>query len=389
MHAVLSPSGASRWLACTPSARLESEFPDKAGEAAKEGTLAHSLGELLIRYKAKMISKAAYGKGLKEIQADQWYDKAMMGYAEDYSVFVMERFAEAQARNSDAKLFVETKLDMSEYVPEGFGTGDICIVADHTADFIDLKYGKGVEVSAVENKQMMLYALGLLREFDFLFDIETIRMTIYQPRIDNISEWSISVAELRQWAEYELKPKAALAFKGEGEFTVGKHCQFCRVRATCRAHAEEQLKITVYDFKAPLLLEDDEVVDVLKRAKDLEIWLKEVKDHALMQAVNHGKKWPDMKLVEGKSNRAYSDQAEVAKKLLGAGFAEELIYKPKELCGITEMEKLLTKKVFAATLEGLVFKPTGKPTLVAADDKRPELNSVEKIAEDFSEAIDQ
>lgn len=388
MHAVLSPSGASRWLACTPSARLESEFPDKAGEAAKEGTLAHSLGELLIRHKAKMISKAAYSKGLKEIQADQRYDNAMMGYAEDYAVFVMERFAEAQARNSDAKLFVETRLDMSEYVPEGFGTGDTCIVADRIADFIDLKYGKGVEVSAVENKQMMLYALGLLKEFDFLFDIETIRMTIYQPRIDNISEWSISVAELRQWAEYELKPKAALAFKGEGEFTVGKHCQFCRVRATCRAHAEEQLKITVYDFKAPLLLEDDEVVDVLNRAKDLESWLKEVKDHALMQAVNHGKKWPGMKLVEGKSNRTYSDQAEVAKKLLGAGFAEELIYKPKELCGITEMEKLLTKKVFATTLEGLVFKPAGKPTLVPADDKRPELNSVEKIAEDFSEAID-
>lgn len=386
-HALLSPSGASRWLACTPSARLETEFPDKAGDAAAEGTLAHSLGELLILKKAGRISKANYNKKLKAIQANKFYDNGMMEYCEDYAVYVMETFAAAIGRTKDAVLFTETKLDLTEFVPEGFGTTDVNIVADHILDFIDLKYGKGVEVSAVENKQMMLYALGSLSQFDFLYNIHTVRMHIYQPRIDNISVWDIPAAELTMWAEEELIPKAKMAFEGIGNYVPGKHCQFCRARPTCRAHAEKQIEIFDYDLKAARLLKDEEITDILSRAADLTSWLTEIKDYALDQAVNSGKKWPGYKLVEGRSNRFYSDQETVATKLTMAGYPDDKIYKPKELVGITELEKNLTKKVVAAELEGLIIKPPGKPTLAPADDARPELNSLDKATNDFAEEI--
>lgn len=384
-HALLSPSGASRWLACTPSARLESQFPDKAGEAAREGTLAHSLGELLIKHKANLISKAVFNKELKAIQADPLYDNSMMEHCEDYAVHVMEVYAEAMTRSKDAKLFLEKKLDMTRWVPEGFGTGDVNIVADHILDFIDLKYGKGVEVSAVENKQMMLYALGSLEAYDFLFDIKVVRMRIYQPRIENISEWEITVEELMKWADEELTPKAKMAFDGKGEYSPGKHCQFCRARAVCKANADHQLELADYDFKAPSLLDDNAVADILRRTADFKSWLTEVNDMALSEAVNNNKKWPGFKLVEGRSNRKYSDEDAVANKLSAAGFKDETIFKPKELLGITDMEKAITKKVFATELEDLVIKPPGKPTLVPVEDKRVEINSLEKAQQDFAE----
>lgn len=386
-HALLSPSGASRWLACTPSARLETEFADKAGDAAAEGTLAHSLGELLILLKTGRISKANYNKKLKAIQADKFYGNDMMEYCEDYAVYVMETFSAAIGRTKDALLFTETKLDLTEFIPDGFGTADINIVADHILDFIDLKYGKGVEVSAIENKQMMVYALGALSQFDFLYNISTVRMHIYQPRMDNISVWEIDATELKQWGSDELVPKAKMAFAGEGEFVPGKHCQFCRARPTCRAHAEKQIEIFEYDLKAARLLTDVEVSDVLSRAKDLTSWLTEIKDYALDQAVNNSKKWPGYKLVAGRADRFYTDPQAVADKLLKAGFTEEKIYEPKELLGITKMEKAITKKVFAEELSELVKKPAGKPTLAPADDQRPELNSLDKATSDFEEEI--
>jgi len=382
-HAILSPSGASRWLACTPSARLEAALPDKAGQAAAEGTLAHALGEALIRIKTGIDSKVVHNKTLKRIKSDALYDNSMLDYCEDYSSYVIETFNAAKVRTKDAVIMVETKLDLTKYVPEGFGTGDVIIVADHIMDFIDLKYGKGVQVSAVDNKQLMLYALGALEMFDYLYDIHTIRMHIYQPRMDNISVYEMHVAELMLWGQRELKPKAKLAFAGEGEFCVGKHCQFCRARPSCKAHADEQLKVLQYDFRAPTFLEDAEVADIISRAPDLLSWLTEIKDYALDQAVNHNKKWPGYKLVEGRSNRKYSDEETVATKLIMAGIEEEKIYEPKKLLGITAMEKSITKKVFAEELEGLILKPDGKPTLVPADDKRPELNSAEKVTQDF------
>lgn len=386
-HALLSPSSASQWLACPPSARLAEQFPDKAGEAAAEGTLAHSLGELLVKYKIGMVSKAYYSKELKFIKANPLYDNSMMEYCEDYAVYVVECFAAAKARTPDALIAVETKLDLTEYVPDGFGTGDINIVADHILDFIDLKYGKGVEVSAVENKQLMIYALGALSIYDYLYDIHTVRMHIYQPRMQNISVFEISVAELKEWAVNELIPKAKLAYDGKGEYVPGKHCQFCRARPTCKAHADFQIEIFDYDLKAKKLLTDAEISDIIGRAKDLKSWLGEIESYALEQAVSNGKKWPGYKLVEGRSNRMYTDQETVATKLILAGIPEEKIYKPKELLGITEMEKTITKKVFATELEGLVIKPKGKPALASVTDERPEWNSVDKATEDFAEDL--
>jgi hypothetical protein len=383
-HAILSPSGAHRWLNCTPSARLEQKFADTASEVAREGTLAHALGELILKFKLKKISKTVFNREFKVIEQDALYDHSMQEHAEAYSVFVLEQLSEAQAHTKDAAVFLEHKLNLTEYVPEGFGTGDAIIIADRVMDIIDLKYGKGVLVSAENNKQMMLYSLGALRDFDFVYDIKTVRMTIFQPRIDNFSTWELSVEDLRKWAEDDLKPRAALAFNGEGEFSPGTHCQFCKAKATCKANAEMNLQLASYDFKTPELLTDEEVKDILDRSDLFTNWLKAVNDHALNEAVNNNKKWPGYKLVEGRSNRKYSDESVVASKLLSQGFAEDMIYKKRELFGITDMTKNIGKKQFDLFVTDLLVKPPGKPALVPLEDKRPEYNSTESAVNDFS-----
>lgn len=382
-HAVLSPSSASRWLACTPSARFEAQFPDRAGEAAAEGTLAHHVGELLIKKQLGLISEAEYGSEMKNVSANKLYNSEMRGHAEDYADFVTERFNEAKARTSDAVLYLEQRLNLTDYVPEGFGTGDAVIIADHTMDIIDLKYGKGVPVSSEKNRQMMLYALGALREFDYMYDISNVRMTIYQPRIDNISDWQIPVKELKDWAQTELQPKAKLAFEGEGDYVPGPHCQFCKAKASCKALADQQLEIAKYEFKETGKLTDEEVADILNRADQFTKWLKAVEDDALFQAVNNGKKWPGFKLVEGRSVRTYTDTEKVVKALVEAGFDKATIYKPQEILGITAMEKTIGKKRFSELIDPLCMKPPGKATLVPESDKRPELNSLEKARADF------
>jgi len=379
-HAILSPSAAHRWIACTPSARLEQSFPDSQSEAAAEGTLAHKLGELLILQ--KMDVSANLEKEFAEVYLHKLYSHAMHEHCEAYAAFVLERFAEAQTHTPDAKLFLEHHLNLSDYIPEGYGTGDAIIIADDTLDLIDLKYGKGVLVSAEDNKQMMLYGLGALLDFDFMYDIKTVRMTIFQPRIDNFSTFEMSVADLLQWAEDELKPKAKMAFEGIGEYSPGSHCQFCRAKATCKALASYNLQLAKYDFTDPALMTEKDVADVLNRADVFTSWLTAVQEYALTQAVN-GKKWPGYKLVEGRSNRKYEDELDVAIKLREAGFKDVQIYKEPELKGITEMEKIVGKKTFATLLDGLVIKPPGKPTLAPAADKRPEFNSLERAKQDF------
>lgn len=386
-HAVLSPSGASRWLNCTPSARLEQEFPDRKSQAASEGTLAHQLGELLIREKLGLLSKIEYQRAYKDIAANELFDNAMLEHADDYATFVMERYAEAQTHTKDARLFLEQQLDLTEFVPEGFGTGDSIIVADHVLDITDLKYGKGVPVFAEKNKQMMLYALGALFLFEHLYDIHTVRMTIYQPRLDTISTWEISVNELKQWAEDELKPKAALAFEGKGEFLPGAHCGFCKAKAVCRAHADMNLEMAQHEFKNPELLTDAEIAKIMDRASMFKNWIGAVEEHALHQAVHNGKRWPGYKLVEGRSNRKYADEAQVASKLLNSGIAEDIIY-TKKLIGITALQSEVGKKAFDELTKGLIIKPAGKPTLVPDTDKRPEYNSVASAQADF-ETIEQ
>ena len=382
-HALLSPSAASRWLNCTPSAKLELQFPDKAGEVAREGTLAHSLSELILRFKLKKITKAKYSKELAAIEADALYSPDMFKYAEDYAVFVLERYSEAQAHTKDAIIHLEQRLDMTAYVPEGFGTGDCVIIADGTMDIIDLKYGKGVMVSATANKQMMLYALGALHEFAHLYDIQQVRMTIHQPRIENYSTFEMATADLLEWAEEELKPRAELAFKGEGDFVAGDHCRFCKARAQCRALADYNLEIVKHDYNLPALLNEEEVADVLKLSDGIKSWLNTVEEFALAEALA-GKKWPGFKLVEGRSNRKYIDETAVADKLLQAGFKEDNIFAPRGILGITAMEKAITKTAFNLHLSDCIIKPPGKPTLVPVEDKRPELNSADMAAADFA-----
>jgi hypothetical protein len=385
-HAILSPSASERWLNCTPSARLELQFPDSESDAAKEGTLAHRLGELLLRHQTKLITKQKFKLQLAEIQKDDLYDESMLEYSNAYADFVLESFSHAQARTKDALLFIEEKLDLTEYIPEGYGTGDSAIVADVILRVNDLKYGKGVIVSAVDNRQMMLYSLGWLEKFSHLYDIQVVEMAIFQPRIDNISVWEMSVKDLYKWAKESLIPLANLAFKGVGEFVVGDHCKFCRASGMCKAYADHNLEMAKHDFAVPALMADEDVSDVLSRMKMFIDWIGGVKEYALNEAINNNKKWPGFKLVTGKSNRVYTDEDKIAKVLIKDGHEEEEIFKPKKLRGITEIEALVGKNHFSDLLKDYVDKPKGKPTLVPESDKRPALDSEEAAKQDFQNA---
>ena len=374
-HAKLSASSAHRWMNCNPSANLEREFADRTSEAAAEGSAAHALCEHKLRKALKMRSTRPISK----------YDSDEMEmYTDSYVEFVLEQIEVARQHCADPFVLIEQRLDFSCYVPDGFGTGDCLIVADKLLHIIDFKYGLGVLVDAEENPQMMLYALGALRLFDALYDIDTISMSIFQPRRENVSTWTITVAELEEWAEKTLRPKAELAFKGEGEFNPGPWCTFCKAAVKCRARAEEKLALAQYEFAKPPLLTDEEIEDILSRLDDLTKWANEIAAYAQDAAINHGKQWNGFKLVEGRSIRKYSDETAVVAAATAAGYRD--IYK-KSLIPITEMEKLMGKKTFAEILGGLVIKPQGKPTLVPASDKRPAIHT--GANHDFSEITEE
>ena len=373
-HALLSASSSKRWLNCTPSARLEEQFGrEDAGPYAEEGTAAHALAE----HKVKKCLRRRSKRPVSDYQCDE-----MEECTDGYASYVMEQVELAKQDCKDPVVLIEQRLDYSAYVPEGFGTGDLLIVADKTLTVIDLKYGKGVAVDAEWNPQMMLYGLGALELFDAIYDIETVRMTIYQPRLESVSTWEISVSDLMEWVETELKPKAQLAIRGEGEFHCGSWCRFCKAKNTCRARAEEYLRLAQMEFKPPALLSDEEIAEVLKVADELAKWSADVYAFATDEAITHGKKWTGFKLVEGRSNRKYTDEEEVAEAAKAAGYTD--IYK-KSLVGITEMEKLMGKKKFAEVLGKLVYKPQGKITLVTESDKRQEIQTATAEA-DFKEA---
>lgn len=386
-HAILSPSSAERWLNCTPSARLEyNTGKETESTAADEGTLAHAIGENILRQQQGLLSPAAFEMFVEEINAHELYSEAMYEHAENYAAFVIERYNDARSHTKDAKLFIEEKIDLSAYVPESYGTTDAIIIANKVLDLVDLKYGKGVRVECEKNKQMMLYGLGALEKFDFMYDIKTVRLTIYQPRIDNISEWEISVKDLRRWGIMELKAKAKLAFAGEGEFVPGKHCQFCKVAGSCKANADFNQELAKYDFQDPAFLLPEEVADIISRAGMFNNWLSAVEAHALDQAVNHGAHWPGYKVVEGRSNRKYTDENQIAFTLVEKGFKAESIYKPAKILGITDLQKMIGKKVFEDIVTPFLIKPPGKPALVPLSDKRPEYNSTEAAKKDFENA---
>lgn len=386
-HAILSPSAASRWLACTPSARLEQQFPSRSSDAADEGTLAHALGELEIKMSRGIIIGAYYKAEKDKLKASKYYSKEMEGHVGNYAAFVIEQYNAALVTTKDAKLFVETKVDLTEFIPEGFGTADIIILADGTLHLIDLKYGKGVAVSVVNNKQLMSYALGVLRKFELFYDIKEIRLTIYQPRIDNISDWIVPVKELEEWGETVLIPGAKLAFAGEGEYKPGEHCRFCKAAAVCKANAAFNMEIAKHEFANPDLLTDAEVADVLSRITLFTAWVKTVTEYTLKTALQ-GKKWPGFKVVEGRANRVYGDTAKVEEVLIDAGFPRETIYAPQELLGITAMTGAIGTAAFNAHVKSLLVQPKGKPALVPVTDKRPEYSGLSSALADFATPLE-
>lgn len=371
-HALLSASSSHRWLNCPPSARLCEEYEDKSSEYAQEGTDAHSLCEHKLKSALGMES-ANPTEGLS------FYSEEMEQCACDYAAYVMELVEEAKKICKDPVVLIEQRLDFSRFVQEGFGTGDCVIIADGTLYIVDYKHGKGVEVSAVDNPQMMLYALGALELFDGIYDIDTVQMAIFQPRRDNVSVCVMAKDALLSWANGELAEKAKLAYDGEGEFACGDWCRFCKAKAACRKRAEYNLEMAKYDFAMPATLEDTEISAILVRADELSAWAADVKEFALQQALS-GVKYEGYKVVEGRSNRRYTDETAVAEAVKKAGFNP---YEEK-LLGITAMTAALGKKRFADIIEkaGLTEKPQGKPALVPESDKRPPMHTAQ---EDFKE----
>jgi hypothetical protein len=326
-----------------------------------------------------------YKAALAKMQACVLYSPDIEEHVDAYLQLIWDRYQEAKTTCPDALIFMEQRLDFSQWVPEGFGTGDVVIIADGVMEVIDLKFGKGVVVDAEENSQMMLYGLGALSLYDALYDIEAVKMTIHQPRLDAVSTWQLRADELIEWANTYVVPRAKLAMAGEGEFKCGDHCQFCRAKAVCKARADYNMEIAQHEFAESMLLSDDAIADILGRAVEFKKWISDVEDYALQEA-ERGKKWPGWKLVEGRSNRKYTDEELVVGALTAAGYEEDKLYEKKVL-GITAMEKIVGKKTFTELLSNLVVKATGKPTLVVESDKRVEINSIASAQADFGEEI--
>lgn len=385
-HAILSASGASRWLACTPSARLEEQFPDSTSEYAKEGTLAHEVCELKVRKNLiEQMPTRTYNTKLKKLKENELWQDEMDKFTDAYLEYIQEL---VHSYSCSPAVMVEKKVDFSQYVPEGFGTADCIVIAEGTMHIIDFKYGKGVAVSAENNPQMKLYALGAYLEYSMLYPIEKIRMAIIQPRLENeASESEIFVAELIDWAENVVKPLAEKAYKGEGTYIAGNHCRFCRAKATCRERARMNLEASKFEMKAGALLSDTEVGEALKMAQDLAKWAEDLKEYALTESLK-GKIIPGWKAVEGRSVRAFKDTDLAIKTIVDSGIDEALLYERKQLT-LAQIEKLLGAKQFKELVGELVEKAPGKPTLVLETDKREKIVNRITAEEDFNDNYEE
>ena len=370
-HALLGASSAHRWLACTPSAVLETKFPDTTSEAAAEGTLAHAIVETKL---GRLIKGKARGKALKSQREDPLYTPAMEEHADAYVDFIEELFAEARARSPDAILCSEMRVDFSEWVPDGFGTTDTTIIADDTLTVVDFKFGKGHAVDAVNNPQLRLYALGAYEEFGTLYDIRNVRTYIVQPRKDSITSEDLTVEELIRWADEYVRPRAELAARGEGPKNPGdEQCLFCRAKYVCTARISSLMDAMRYEYRSPDLLTPEEIAAVIPKAEALAAWARGVKEYALAHALE-GEEYPGFKLVQGRSNRKIIDEAEALTRLMQAGCEPDKIVRLKS---ITDLESYLSKDTLAKVLDGLIVKPEGKPTLVPDSDKRETLPTTE------------
>lgn len=403
-HALLGASSAHRWLACTPSARLEEGLglPDEGGRYAEEGTAAHAYAELELSYRLGEVSRRSYAGRMKRHKATEWWGPEMEEAVGDYASYVCEQAEELRAEGKSPSVELEQRVDYSEYVPGGFGTADAVVLSEGELHVVDLKYGRGVPVSAEGNPQLRLYALGAALKYRIVYGFDLVRMTIVQPRLGSVSTDSLSYADLIDWAEAYVEPRARAAHEGRGEFNPGEaQCRWCKAKAICRARAEANLQAACEDFAleslpespeeakeelaAPELMTLEEVSALLPVLPAVEAWAKDVQEWALAQARDRGVRFGGYKLVEGRSNRRIADGAAAAAKLRAVGYQPSEYYKLPELETITKLERLMGRAAFADVLGDLIVKPAGKPALVPEGDKRPEINSAESAAADFKE----
>lgn len=381
-HAKLSPSAAARWINCPGSVQLAALCPAPPSTPyADEGTLAHTLAELKLRdFDSETGLSGVLLDKWQEVHADPMYCGEMDEATDYYRDLVTERLIEA---GPDAILLVEQRFSLEEWVPECFGTADAVIIGGDAIEVIDLKYGKGVKVSATGNPQTRLYGLGAAVMFAELYDLKTVRMTIVQPRLDHVSTEELSISELLDWALTTVKPAAAAALTGSAATACGDWCRFCPAKATCRTRAEKNLELARYEFQKPAFLTKDEIAEILGQLDEFQHWTADVSEYALSQALQ-GEKYDGWKLVEGRSVRKYADDLKVAAALQEAGYPEAVLYERK-LLGISAMEKVVGKKKLAETLGDLIVKPAGKPVLVPITDKREAISTTEAAREDFAD----
>lgn len=360
-HAFLSASGSHRWLNCTMSPTLESGIDDTTSFYAKEGTLAHEIAELILNKKWRKDSRL--------INDSLFYD-GMVEQVEIYTSYCIEKYNEYKTRDKSTAMFIEKRLDFSDYVPEGHGTGDCVLIGDETIEVIDLKFGKGVTVDPVENSQLMLYGLGAVQEFGWIYPIKNVVLTVAQVRLGGISSYRISLNDLIKWGNDYVKPRAEKAMNGKGEIVPGEWCRFCKFKNQCKVRAEKMIKIAeMRNYKDSQSLSTDEMADILSKASEISQWIKDIETYALEQALE-GVEYPGYKLVEGRSNRRLTDEALIAEKLIKEGFKDEDIYKPKSLEGITKLERLVGKGRFSELVGEYIEKPRGKPVLALETDRR-------------------
>lgn len=380
-HAVLSPSSAARWINCPGSVRLSQQLPPAPSSTyADEGTLAHRVAELKLRVRSREIEPEEYSTLLTACLASEYWCGELDEATDYYADAVFERWG---IGGNDAELLIEQRFSLDKWAPGSFGTSDAVVIGNGALEVIDLKYGKGVKVSAVENPQLRLYALGAADLFEDLYDFERVRMTIVQPRLDHVSVDMMTLRDLRDWGKNIVQPAAYNASNGAGETAAGEWCRWCPAKAVCRTRADENLKLARYDFKEPELLEPEEIGEILKQAEELQKWTADVQAYALQQALD-GEHFDGWKLVEGRSVRKYADDLKVAETLQAAGFPEAALYERK-LYGITAMEKVVGKKKLTEILGDLIIKPAGKPVLVPDSDKREAINTAAAAAADFIE----
>lgn len=385
-HSVLSASSSSRWLNCTPSARMSEGLESAPSKAADEGTLAHEYSENLLRYKLKKCwSEKDYNNKLRELRANPLYTPELDEQVEPYITLILEQVSECK----EGILLIEEKVSLEKYIPEGFGTCDCIIVSDGIMYITDLKFGKGVRVSAVDNTQLKLYALGALEAYGHLYDIQTVRLTISQPRLDAVSSWDIDIVELLEWAEDYVMPQAVKAYAGEGDHVPGEWCRFCKAKPTCPALMEEARMLADEDFSPndtdqhllgeyAMEVEEGllEIYEMTDRVKD---YLDAVSEYVRKKALQ-GHKWPGYKIVKSSKNRTIQDE-QAAIQVLKKAKVDEAFYLNKitKLKGLGDLKKYLGEKRRDELIGHLIIKPEGSPILVHESDKREEYNG----ADDF------